>query len=176
MTVKDVQDEVANIKQTIASSTTCTQHTVSQLKYLLFPDISNNATPKTDAVAAKSCTARPTRGGRAPARKQPRIAILEAPPKTITPLNDQDRQNLATDTVNITLKALSDAVKSHFLAKSRSTAETTPRAPSPRSTTSSPKNSKSPLQPLCVNRVLIGKEHHKASQHSISADEAQAVS
>ncbi|KAL8986386.1 MAG: hypothetical protein Q9205_000166 [Flavoplaca limonia] len=176
MTVKDVQDEVANIKQTIASSTTCTQHTVSQLKYLLFPDISNNATPKTDAVAAKSCTARPTRGGRAPARKQPRIAILEAPPKTITPLNDQDRQNLATDTVNITLKALSDAVKSHFLAKSRSTAKTTPRAPSPRSTTSSPKNSKSPLQPLCVNRVRIGKEHHKASQHSISADEAQAVS
>ena len=176
MTVKDVQDEVANIKQTIASSTTCTQHTVSQLKYLLFPETSNNATPKTDAVAAKSCTARPTRGGRAPARKQPGIAILEAPPKTITPLNDRNRERLATDTVNITLKALSDAVKSHSLAKSRSKAKTASRAPSPRSTTSSPKDSKSPLQPLCVNRVLIGKELHKASQHSISADDAQAVS
>lgn len=176
MTVKDVQDEVANIKQTIASSTTCTQHTVSQLNHLLFPETSNNATPKTDTVAAKSCTARPTRGGRAPARKQPGIAILDAPPKTITPLNDQDRERLATDTVNITLKALSDAVKSHSLAKSRSKAKTAPRAPSPRSTTSSPKGSKSPLQPLCVNRVLIGKEHHKASQHSISADDAEAVS
>ncbi|KAL8901963.1 MAG: hypothetical protein Q9192_000264 [Flavoplaca navasiana] len=175
MTVKDVQDEIANIKQTIASSTTCTQHTVSQLKYLLFPETSSNATPKTDTVAAKSCTA-PTRGGRASARKHPGIAILEAPPKTITPLNGQDRERLATDTVNITLKALSDAVKSHFLAKSRSKAKTAPRAPSPRSTTSSPKDSKSPLQPLCVNRVLIGKEHHKPSQHSISADDAQAVS
>lgn len=176
MTVKEVQAQVAHIKQTVASSTTCTPSTVSQLKSLLFPETSRNVTPNTDAVAAKSRTGQPIKGGRAKARKQPDIAILEAPRKTILQLNDQDRERLATEIVNITLKALSEAVKLQSSAKPTSKAKTAPHTTSPRSNTHSPQGPKSPLQSLCVNRVLIGRERSKGLRHSRSADSTEAAS
>lgn len=176
MTVKEVQAQVANIKQTVASSTTCTPNTVSQLKSLLFPGTSKNASPDTDGAAAKSRTGQPTKGGRAKARKQPDIAILEAPRKTIIQLNDQDRERLATEIVNITLKALSEAVKSQSPAKPTSKAKTAPHTTSPHSITRPPQDPKSPLQSLCVNRVLIGKERSKGLRHSRSADSTEAAS
>lgn len=171
MTVKQVQAvQVAHIKQTVASSTTCTQHTVSQLKSLLFPETLKCAIPNTDAAAARSHTGRPTKGGRAKARKKSDIAILEPPRKTIISLNDQDRERLATEIVNVTLKALSDAVKSQSLAEPTSKAKATPHTTSPSSVSRSPQDPKSPLQTLCVNRVLIGKERSKGSRHSSSAE------
>ncbi|KAL8657624.1 MAG: hypothetical protein Q9226_001727 [Calogaya cf. arnoldii] len=172
MTVKKVQAEVAHIKQTIASSTSCTTNTVSQLSSLLFPE-TKSPTPKTDGVAPKSRTGQPTKGGRPRARKQP---DTEAPRRTTTLLDDQDRERLATEVINITLKALSEAVKSQSLPKPRSNAKNAPCPTTPPSKARSSQGPKSPLQPLCVNRVLLGKEQNKGLRHSKSTDNTGAAS
>ncbi|KAL8672936.1 MAG: hypothetical protein Q9168_002611 [Polycauliona sp. 1 TL-2023] len=176
MTAKELQAEIAHIKQSTASSTTCTPNTVSRLKSLLFPEISNNAAPKKDAVAPKSHVGQPKKGGRPKARKQPDVAILEAPSDTTIPLNDSDRERLATEVVNSVLKAFSEAARSPSPAKARSKADNAPHTTSRRSTTSSPQRPKSPLQPLCVNRVLLGKKQHKGPRHSGSMNSTEAAS
>ncbi|KAL8851580.1 MAG: hypothetical protein Q9221_003512 [Calogaya cf. arnoldii] len=172
MTVKEVQAEVAHIKQTIASSTSCTTNTVSQLSSLLFPE-TKSATPKTGGVALKSRTGQPIKGGRPRAKKQP---DTEAPRRTTTLLDDQDRERLATEVINITLKALSEAVKSQSLAKPPIKAKNAPFPTTPPSKACSSQGPKSPLQPLCVNRVLLGKGQNKGLRHSKSIDNTKAAS
>ncbi|KAL8999487.1 MAG: hypothetical protein Q9169_001692 [Polycauliona sp. 2 TL-2023] len=129
-----------------------------------------------DTVAAKSRVGQPKKAGRPKARKQPNIAILEAPSKTTPLLNDTDRERLATEIVNVTLKAFSEAVKPPSLAKIRSKADTTPHTTSPHSTPCSPRRPTSPLQTLCVNTVLLGKEQHKGSRHARSPNTTGAAS
>ncbi|KAL8783021.1 MAG: hypothetical protein Q9213_004918 [Squamulea squamosa] len=174
MTVKGYQAKAADIKQTVASSTTCNSATVAVLKSLLLPEAPKNATQSSDAITAKSQTGQPTKGRQGRARKQPDIVILEAPDKTKSPLNDHDREKLATEIVNISLKALSEAVKSQSTTQSK--AKTAPHTTSPCSKGRSPQIAESPLQPLCVNRVLIGKEQCKGSSRTRCTDITEASS
>ncbi|KAL8766121.1 MAG: hypothetical protein Q9209_007019 [Squamulea sp. 1 TL-2023] len=176
MTVKGVQAQTADIKQTVVSSTTCTSATVALLKSLLLPEAPKSATQISDTIAAKSHTGQPTRGRQGRTRKQPDIVILEAPGKTKSPLNDHDQEKLATEIVNISLKALSEAVKLQSLPTTPSKAKTTPHTTSPCSQGFSPRVAENPLQPLCVNRVLIGKDQYRGSRRTRCADITEAAS
>ncbi|KAL8923331.1 MAG: hypothetical protein Q9172_003172 [Xanthocarpia lactea] len=176
MTVKEVQAQAAQIKQSVISSTTCTSDTVSQLRSLLFSEKSNHATSSADPVAAKTHTRQPTRGGRARAGKQPDIAILEAPGKTKSQLSDHDREKFATEIINTILKAFSEAVKLQSLATTQTMAKTARHKTSPGPATCSPQVAESPLQPLCANTVLIGKEQQKGSRRSRGSDSIEGAS
>lgn len=178
MTTKALQAHAEQIKQTVGSQTTCTSHTVSQLKSLLFPDpptkIARKATSTTN-----SRIVRPTRGGRVGAKKQPDTTVVKVSEDARAPLANHDREKLATEIINITLKALSDAVKSLPLANTPCKAKTPQHATgakSPPLPICSPRGSKSPLQPVCGNIVRAKKEQRRSSRQQELADGTEAAS
>ncbi|KAL8733851.1 MAG: hypothetical protein Q9166_001839 [cf. Caloplaca sp. 2 TL-2023] len=131
------------------------------------------------AALSRIATPNPTkakRGGRLRTQKEPDIAILEPNEEKKTPLSSHDREKLATEIANVSLKALSEAAKLPSLAKTPCRAKTSYHTTSPRSISCSPKAQKSPLQPLCTNTVLIERESRKDSQQPGDANGTEPTS
>lgn len=161
MTAKGVPPQAININQTIASSTTCTSATVSELKSLLFPDRPIKTIHSTKSIAtahiSTSQLAAPVRGGRVRARKQPDVTILESPEDVSSPNCSPDRQRLATEVINTVLNALTEAIKSQSLAQGPGKKRSSPKKDS---------HTQNPLQPICANQVVNDKDQRRTLQQS----------
>ncbi|KAL8701769.1 MAG: hypothetical protein Q9224_000347 [Gallowayella concinna] len=176
MTVEEAQAQAEKLKKTVASSTACTSHTISQLKSLLFPDSPTNVVQNPSGVITqpKSGIVRPTRGGRIKAKKQPNTAVLKPSGDVEKLVDRRDREKLATEIFNVSLKALSEAVKVQSLEKVRCIG-TTPRHTT-YSPTGSPRDPLSPLQPICGNIVRAKEEQPKGPRRTGVATGTEAAS
>lgn len=168
MTRNEGPAQAVNIKQAVASHTTCTLTTVSQLKTYLFPE----AAAKFKGVASSIPTARvpkargapSNRNGRIQARKQPEVTIHETPEAESAPTASADQGKLATEIINVVLKALTEAVKARSVPQESYKERASIHPPNPSTTTSSLNRRPSteiPLQPLSVNVVCSEKSQCK---------------
>ncbi|KAL8663986.1 MAG: hypothetical protein Q9202_003403 [Teloschistes flavicans] len=157
MIAKDAIPEATIIKQTVASSATCTLATVAGLKQLLLPECSSKSVPVAKSSLAKvQSKIQPPglpRGSRITACKLPEVASHEPsegnPPRT----SPADRQRLATEIVNAVLKALTEAVKSQPSCSKNS-------SPNKRSCFHDA------LQPIPVNTVVSERKHLRNTRQS----------
>ncbi|KAL9006002.1 MAG: hypothetical protein Q9188_001236 [Gyalolechia gomerana] len=170
----------ASIKETVASHTTCTSNTVLQLKQLLFPQKPDQSTQGNSRVPTarlpKPRVVQPTRGGRGRAKKQPDIKIYECRP---TSENESGGGKLATEVVNVVLKALTEAVKTRSLTQEPCMKKRSVHPPSPNLAVCSPegrRQASNPLRPLCANIVPSEKGQSKESQPVVCSDGAKAAS
>ena len=121
MTLEGSPVQVADLVHTIASNTTCTQDTVDSLKNLLS---SNNEEPvnikrglavRQTKERAHNAGAGKTTGNNS--RKKPGITILEEFQDKRLVLSSRERNRIATQVVNSTLKSLTAALKDSTLAR-----------------------------------------------------------
>lgn len=162
MTRNELSARAANLKRAISSPTTCTPAIVDSLRSFLIPPESKSehhraiSTTKLPRVTQKPVQ----RLGRPPgprSRKQPAINVVEIPNEEVPQSQPQERWTLATEIVNVTLQALTEAIKCPPSQRKRQ--------PLGRSSSNVSFNggldcrSQGPLQPLCVNQVsnLPGK-------------------
>ena len=155
MTRRGLPAQAANLQRAISSSTTCTPATVESLRYFLIPAERLTLRANKEKVQTSTQT-----GGRLPklkeatgkAKRRPEIAILEVAPEEDTDgIQAQERRALATEIVNLTLKALTEAIKSPPIQKKRTPLRRTSSSSSFSNGIES--RSQTPLQPLCVNLV-----------------------
>lgn len=182
MTLDDMPGLAANIKEAVASNTTCTTSTVAKLRSCLFPETPNASSTRSSnenpsRTAAKqpprSQGAQPKRDIRPRAKKLPEITIHETPEADHATTADFDHGKLATEVVNLVLKALTEAVKAQSPAR-EPCKEKGPIHASRAATTTNPLNGRpgteAPLQPLSVNVVCTekgqGKKSRQAFRHS----------
>ena len=156
MTRKELPARAANLQRAVASTATCTSATVESLHAYLIPvtaPIQRRST-KAGVLAPSKKRAAPTSqvkpaGSRT--GKQPSVAVLEVAGGGSDAIEPQERFELATEVINATLKALTEAVKNPIPQKRRT--------PPARSSSHAPLNngsnpcSQTPLQPLSVNRI-----------------------
>ncbi|KAL9028910.1 MAG: hypothetical protein Q9196_002789 [Gyalolechia fulgens] len=168
-----------NIKETVALHTTCNSKTVLQLKQLLFqkPDhLTQDKTRASTARLPKSRVVQSTRAGRGRVRKEPDVKIYECQP---TSSNESGGRELATDVVNVVLKAFTEAVKTRSLTQEPCLEKRTVHPRSPNPAACSPKgwrHAQNPLQPVCANIVSSEKGQSKESRPAVCSDNAKAVS
>ncbi|KAL8902681.1 MAG: hypothetical protein Q9207_004465 [Kuettlingeria erythrocarpa] len=168
----------ANIKEAVASNTTCTTSTVARLRSCLFPETSNASSTRSSngnpsRIAAKrpprSQGAQPEREIRPRAKKLPEIKIRETPEADHATAANFDHGKLATEVVNLVLKELSKAVKAQSPAR-EPCKEKGPIHASRPATTTNPLNGRpgteAPLQPLPVNVVCTEKGQGKKSRRA----------
>lgn len=157
MTRKELPARAANILRAVASSTACTPATVESLRSFLSPTEAHlqqqkKAPVKTSQPRKKSTTAASVKAVGARGRKQPAIFVLEVPGEGQDAVQAQEKATLATEVANVTLKALTEAIKRPPVQQKRTPlARTSSNAPVTNGLTS---RSQTPLQPLCINRVI----------------------
>lgn len=176
MTKKELPARAANIHRSVASTTACTPATVESLRSFLIPSgyataQSKKPADKHPAPRAKANSVRPTGKAGARAKKQPVVDILELSGEADAEVKIQDRAVLATEVVNSTLKALSEAVKNPPAQRRGCTLQRT----SSNASYSNGVNSRSqtPLQPLSVNRLACTpgeKGHLRRSSSTFSIE------
>ncbi|MCJ1231218.1 hypothetical protein MMC12_007895 [Toensbergia leucococca] len=158
MTCKELPAQAANINRAIGSPTTCTPSTVEALRLYLSPKpvpepqpvrpFVINRRPKSQQLAVQD-----SRRRGAGKRKTPEVAILEVPQNGPNFAQPHERFALATEVVNATLKALTDAIKRPIAPQKLPPKQLT-KSPSSSSISSSRQKEKpKPLQPRCVNRI-----------------------
>lgn len=165
-----------NIKETVASNTTCTAGTVAQLRSCLFPKTSipsdrsaPDGNPATIAARRlpKSKGAQPKREIRSRGKKLPNITIHETPEADNATAANIDRSKLATEVINVVLKALTENVRARSLAqetcKGKGPNQTSSAAP-PTNLLNGRPGTETPLQPLSVNVVCSEKGQCKKSR------------
>lgn len=178
MTKKDLPARAANIQRAVASTTTCTPATVESLRSFLLPtekpvaqskkQPANLPAPK---LKASSIRTGGTAGARA--RKQPAVGILEVSDEADIQAQAQahDRIALATEVVNVTLRALSEAIKNPPVQKKRTSLRRTSSNASFNNAQES--RTQTPLQSLPVNRLTTTpgeKGHLRRSSSTISVE------
>jgi len=176
MTRRELPAQAANIQRAIASVTSCTPATVESLRCFLLPKEKTVTQPKkTDAKAprpkSKGSSARPIGPAGARARKQPVVDVLEVSEDTDAQVQIQDRIALATEVVNATLKALSEAIRNPPSQKRRAPLRRTSSSTSFSNGVES--RSQTPLQPISVNRLANTprqKDHLRRSSSAVSID------
>ena len=148
---------ILDIKQSIASVTTCSSDTVEALSALLISE----PIPKPQLVNAHHASHSrkahlPTpRGVQRPSvrsQKKPDVKILEVEVSHQEQLSSGDRFRLATEVVNATLRTLTDVLKAptrHNLPRKPLSSITSGAQHSSSLMSGSPK----PLQPICLNKV-----------------------
>ncbi|KAI4104219.1 MAG: hypothetical protein L6R37_003388 [Teloschistes peruensis] len=157
MRAKDASPEATSIRQTVASSTTCTTTTVAELKQLLLPECSSRlVTPVKSSLGKNQPKVHPLglpKDSRTRARKLPEVASHEPSEVNSVRTSKTDRQRLATEIVNAVLKALTEAVKSQH----------------PSSDSPSPKREsrlQDALQPISVNTVVSQRKTVRSARQS----------
>ncbi|KAL8842653.1 MAG: hypothetical protein Q9170_000428 [Blastenia crenularia] len=168
-----------NIEEAVASHTTCSASTVTQLKLSLFPKnpIQSEISNVPNVCPPKSRPAQPSRSGRRQPRKQPDVTVCESRKDIPTSTSRSGPEKLATAVVNIVLKALTEAVKSHTPAEDSSVRIRSIHAITAKSTICSPRawhHAQAPLQPLCANNVVPEKGLAKESPQSGQSDGTKA--
>ena len=181
MTHVELPAQAANTLRTVEDGHVCNSTSVESLKLFLLPVASPIKKDSTARVAARSkdpkSAAIPSKGAISRVRKQPVLEVhdgeeAESPYR----LKPQERLLLATQIVNVTLKALTNAIKT-----ARAPQTPSPKSKAPAESALSISKSgldpqtagQAPLQSTCVNRVLQspakGKILRRAS-HELSKD------
>ena len=174
MTRKDLPAQAANIKHAVGSTATCSQATVDSLRSLLL--LENSSAPLSKSLATNARGTRPPpparrviKGQSNRAKKQPEVLILEVLETDVDLILPQERRALATEIVNITLKALTEAVRKPHSKLTQKHQPLLLRSPS---NTSLSNGSESvghlPLQPLCINHVSTTPDRSRPLRHSSS--------
>lgn len=164
MAHKDLPAQAANIKRAVETSTACTSTTVESLKSYLRPiEASSPPEKKTSDGVGHSRQKRPqSRAQAIPTSKykgKPGTRSEEVPHEQSTFSQLRDRINLATEVVNLTLKSLTEAI----------------RSPSPNETrlrklpTKSGASLANVLQPVCANVASKLPEEARRPRCSTSA-------
>ena len=150
MTRHQLQSEADSVKQVVCSANTCSEATVEGLKRLLESgtikkDVANERLTKSKAAKAPIGTTRPI-AKRSKLRSV--VAVVEVHEDVEQRLEVRDKIKLATEVINATLKALTDAIKAPVQPKP-SKRSSLSRTPSRQSSQAS-----IPLQVRSVNQVV----------------------
>ncbi|KAL2037415.1 hypothetical protein N7G274_009900 [Stereocaulon virgatum] len=156
MTRTELPARAANLQRAVASTATCTSATVESLHAYLITATApiQRRSTKAEILAPSKKRAAPTSqvklaGSRT--RKQPSVAVLEVAGGGTDAIEPQERFELATEVINATLKALTEAVKNPPSQRIRTPPAKSP-SHAPLDNGSNP-CSQMPLQPLSVNRI-----------------------
>ncbi|MCJ1403322.1 hypothetical protein MMC11_006545 [Xylographa trunciseda] len=180
MTNQELQAQIARIKQSLVSPTACTSAITEALTSIL-TSASPSKTHGTNTSASsqkKNATLQVSRGARglaARSKKTLKVAVLEIQEPEEAHLDPAGKFKFATEVVNITLKRLTEALKTPVLPK--------PRRGPPQSQTPSKSKSQSrrvsssespvPLQPRsvnCVTPVVIGGSCSRRSSCAVQPE------
>ncbi|KAL8952719.1 MAG: hypothetical protein Q9222_001368 [Ikaeria aurantiellina] len=180
----EIQARTEDVKQSVASYTTCTSITVSHLKSLLFPvkagGVAQHAKNLSGVPAIGPRKAQPKTASRIKSRKAPQISVLEAAEEEIPMfLTVRDQEKLATEILNTILKSLTEAVKAPPPTERTCKGKPTSGTTRPGSATYAKENTlhtQRPLQPLCLNKVLSEKHRSKVSPQARCSDGTQVAS
>ena len=180
MTQGDLPAPAAHIQRAVASTATCTAATVESLRSYLIPAAKpvhqrNNKAGRGLPLNKDAHSAKQTKGTGSRARK-PAVIVVEVPgavgqgkSRPESNVQSQQRIELATEVINASLKALTEAIKNPppqkagtSLARCSSDATHNNRSSS---------RSQNALQPICGNRVTNSPGKHNQSSRSSSTDE-----
>lgn len=175
MTRKELPLEATSIKLAVGSTATCDASTVELLTKLLTPSVGPVPRPSVSTKAPKgsrstTASSRTTGLHATKAKRGTKVTILEVEEKEEDSLTPHERYVLATETVNATLKALAEALKSPPAQATHQPTEVVNKSTlgsklASRSTTN--RNTK-PLQPRCVNRMSNSTEEIVCSRRAFS--------
>ncbi|KAI9645919.1 separin protein [Ciborinia camelliae] len=168
------QQSADAVRADISSTTTCTPETVNLLCELLSSKATTTPSASGPSKAVLKVTAKPTKKGtiRAPtSRSRVNGADKESANTNanehIEPLSPKEKFTLATEVVNNTLKALTEAIKvPPQLRKASTTKEKTAARKGLRRSSSVPE---APLQPRALNRVSSSPNISKTRDKSASS-------
>ena len=174
MTRKELPAVGANIMRVVESSATCTPATVDSLKsYLLSID---TPIPPQNAIGLESrCSkprsqsARAVSGAARTQKKKPEGTIRQSPQDENNVLQLQEKFTLATEIINVTLKVLTEAIKTLPAKKPDQKKPSVKSISSSNVVKTSERGSPTPLQPICVNLVSNLSEETCHSRRSSSA-------
>ena len=176
MTRKELPARAANIQRAVASPAACTSATVESLRSFLLPtaplgthhkQISQNVPSR--GVREKLLPAS-TKKASSRARKHLAVDVLEVPQEDSIQVDSKEKATLATEVVNATLRALTDAMRNTPATRISKT-KREPLTQNASSSSFSPRlecRSQNPLQPLCVNQVANVSSKGKQSRRSSS--------
>ena len=173
MTRKELPAQAANIKRAVGSTATCSQATVDSLKSVLLPEKSSVFSSKNPATNTQGTRLPPpaaqTKGQSSRAKKRPELAILEVPKTKVDLILPQERFTLATEVVNTTLKALTEAIRKPHSKLAPKKQPPLPRSPSNASLShGSESGSHLPLQPISINRISTMPDRSRPFRRSSS--------
>lgn len=174
MTRKELPALGANIMRVVGSSTTCTPATVDSLKsYLMSIDTpappENVVAPSSRRSKPGSQSARAVSGMANKHKKKPEVAIRQSPQDENSVLQLQEKFTLATEVINATLKALTEAIKTPSAKKPDQRKPLVKSISGSNILKTSERSSPTPLQPVCVNVVSSLVEETCRSRRSSSA-------
>lgn len=179
MTQGDLPARAAHIQRAGASTTTCTAATVESLRSYLIPALSTvhqrnykagKAPLKKDVRPAKQATGPGSR-----ARKPPAVilqvsgTVRQDTTRPEENFESPQRFKLATEVINASLKALTEAIKNPSLQKTDTSLAGC--ASHAALDTGSRSRSQNALQPICGNRVTNSPGKHNQSPRSSSTNE-----
>lgn len=180
MTQGDLPARAAHIQRAVASTATCTAATVESLRSYLIPAVDtahrrNNKAGKTLPLKKDVHPAKQTRGTGPRARKQP-VVVLEVSgvvgqdvPRPEDNFQSPQRFKLATEVINASLRALTEAIKNSPLQNTEtSLAKRSSHATLENGCRSRSQNA---LQPICGNRVTSSPGKYNQSPRSSSTNE-----
>lgn len=173
MTRSALPAQAANIKQAVGSWATCTPATAASLKACLLPTKPINIQERPSLSASKCPKSKPPKAQAIrevkKSKKKLGVEVTEVPLDGIVVLHVQDRWILATEVVNIILRALTDSIK-NAPAKKIDCGNLSPTPMScPVSVPESlDKETAVPLQPMSINRLSTPLEKPRRSKRSSS--------
>ncbi len=172
MTRQELPAQAANIKRAVESTATCTVATVASLKSVLLLEKPSVVPQKKTTVNDRKARIPPqaaqmTKGPCKRPKARPEVAILEVSEAMVNTMLPQERLALATEVVNVTLKALTDAIKRPPPKLTQKHRPSLPKSSSNASLSNSSENGGHlPLQPLCINRIPNTLERSRPSRPS----------
>lgn len=183
MTHKELPAPASNIVRAVGSSTTCTPAIVDCLRSFLLsaetsplqpePALINSGRPKT-----KGSRARAVGGPSSKSRRRPEVANLETSQEEKQSSQLQEKSRLATEVVNITLKALTEAVKNQTQWKIDQRNPLVKSIPCATNLNALGEGPPEPLQSVCVNivpSVLEGRPPPRRSSTKIVSINLQGL-
>ena len=173
MTRQELPPQAASIKHAVCSAATCDASIVELLTKLLAPSVECVPSPSISTKAPKSsrsaaASSRTTGPQATKAKRGTKVTILEVDEKEEHLLRPHERYVLATETVNATLKALAEALKSPPAHQSTKPINKSTSASKLASRSTTNRKAK-PLQPRCANRMSISSDEIACSRRASSA-------
>lgn len=175
MTRQELSLQAASTTHAVGSAATCDASTVELLAKLLTPTLESVPPSIVSTKALKgpksAASSRTTALKETKAKRGTKVTVLEVDEKEEHLLRPHERYVLATETVNATLKALAEALKSppvQTIHQSTKPVNKITAGPKPVSKSTTNRNTK-PLQPRCVNRMSASSDEIACSRRASSA-------
>ncbi|MCJ1478423.1 hypothetical protein MMC13_007103 [Lambiella insularis] len=122
MTSSELQEQIVRIKQSLASAASCTTATTDALSSILSPRTSGKSEDArhTRTVRVQEAKVPATRGRRAltvGTKKKLEVVVLEVQEPQEKPLSPLEKAKLAAEVVNLTLKSMTEVIKTRISQK-----------------------------------------------------------